>query len=417
MRAYERLLRYTRFPTASDESKDCCPSTETQSVFAEYLASELAEMGIEDVTVDDNGYVYASIPATTVEGTFTPTIGFIAHLDVSDEVPCEPINARTLLYEGGDISLSRDAHTVLSENDYECLRHYRGKHLVVTDGTTLLGADDKAGVAEIMTMAELLVTNPDIPHGEIKIAFTPDEEIGRGADLFNLQEFGAHFAYTVDGSAFGEVSYENFNATSATVEITGNSIHPGDAKNSMINAQEIAMRFHAMLPAVERPEHTEGYEGFYHLTDMEGQVEHATLHYILRDHDGNLLQQREATMERAAAYLNAQYGAGTVRVTLSESYRNMAEVILPHAHLIDNAKEAVRRAGGTPFDAPIRGGTDGARLSFMGLPCPNLGTGSHNHHGRFEFACVEEMDACVDMLVNIAVLYAEQTDVEQKNEF
>ncbi len=410
MRAYERLLRYTRFPTASDESKECCPSTPTQLDFAEYLATELTEMGVEDVTVDDKGYLYASIPATTPTGTFTPAIGFIAHLDVSDEVSCEPVNARTLLYDGKDIVLGRDGRAVLSESDYQCLHAYHGKHLIVTDGSTLLGADDKAGVAEIMTMAELLVTNPDIPHGDIKIAFTPDEEIGRGADFFNQEQFGALFAYTVDGAAFGQVSYENFNASSATVNICGNSIHPGDAKNKMINAQEVAMAFHALLPAAERPEHTADYEGFYHLTHMEGQVEHAVLHYILRDHDRAILQQRESVMRRAAAYLNDIYGENTVQVALTESYRNMAEIIVHHDHLIDNAKEAVRRAGGTPVITPIRGGTDGSRLSFMGLPCPNLGTGSHNHHGRFEFACVEEMDACVDMLVNIAVLYAEQTD-------
>ena len=410
MRAYERLIHYTRFPTVSDEESGDCPSTASQLTFAEYLADELTSLGVTDVTVDENGYLYATIPAT-VHGKDIPVIGMIAHMDVSAEVPCAPANPRVVLYDGTDVVLNaadgQGNPILLSERDYPVLASYRGKHLVVTDGLTLLGADDKAGIAEIMTMAELLCTHPDIPHGTIRIGFTPDEEIGRGADLFNVKEFDADFAYTADGAAFGEVSYENFNATGAVVRIFGNSIHPGDAKNKMINAGEVAFRFHAMLPSAERPEHTENYEGFYHLTDMKGQVENAELHYILRDHDASLLAKREAAMNGAADFLNAIYGEGTVQVTLTESYRNMKEIVEKYPHLIDNAFEAVRRAGGTPVSLPVRGGTDGSRLSFMGLPCPNLGTGSHNHHGRFEFASVEDMDACVDMLVNIVVLYAE----------
>lgn len=408
MRAHERLLRYTRFATASNEACESCPSTPSQYTFAEFLEEELIAIGASGVTLDDHGYVYAYIPATVEHAEDIPAIGFIAHMDVSDAAPCENIETDIIHYEGGDILLSSGEK--MTEREFSSLSAYKGKHLIVTDGTTLLGADDKAGIAEIMSMAELLISNPDIPHGKICIGFTPDEEIGRGADLFDLDTFGADFAYTVDGAAFGEINYENFNAYSARVSVKGKSIHPGSAKNKMVSALELAMRFHAMLPACERPEHTEGYEGFFHLTDMQGEVEHATLRYILRDHDLTKVKARARLMQDAAAYLNGLYGEEYVTVEVGESYRNMIEHVTPHMHLIENAKEAIRRAGGEPFTEPIRGGTDGARLSFMGLPCPNLGTGSHNHHGRFEYACVEAMDACVDMLTNIAVLYAEIID-------
>ena len=407
MRAYERLIRYTRFATASNEMSESCPSTPSQYTFAEFLEQELIEIGAENVTLDDNGYVYAVIPAT-VEGEDIPSIGFIAHVDVSDAAPCEGVETDVIHYEGGDILLSSGEK--MTEREFSSLRDYKGKHLVVTDGTTLLGADDKAGIAEIMTMAELLINNPDIPHGKICIGFTPDEEIGRGADRFDLDTFGADFAYTVDGAAFGEINYENFNAYSATVTVKGKSIHPGSAKNKLVNALELAMRFHAMLPPTERPEHTEGYEGFYHLVSLEGETEHATLRYILRDHDLDKVKSRVRLMEDTAAYLNGVCGDTCFTLETKESYLNMIERVRPHMHLIENAKDAIRRAGGEPFVQPIRGGTDGARLSFMGLPCPNLGTGSHNHHGRFEYACVEAMDACVDMLTNIAVIYAENIE-------
>ena len=410
MRAYERLLKYVLFATASDAKSESCPSTPAQLEFAAYLADELADLGVEKVTVDEHGYVYAEIPATEgYETAMIPTIGFIAHMDVSDAVPSENISATVVHYKGGELVLNPetgDSITLSSER-------FADKHLIVTDGTTLLGADDKAGIAEIMTLAELLMTHKDIPHGRVAIAFTPDEEIGRGADLFNISECGADFAYTVDGEKFGEISYENFNAISAKVTIVGKSYHPGDAKNKLVNAQELAHAFHAMLPAVERPEYTARYEGFYHLIEMKGTVEHATLEYILRDHDLAIVRERAEIMRRAAAFLNERCGYEAITLTVTESYHNMAEKIAPHMHLIDNAQEAIRRAGGTPFSHPIRGGTDGARLSFMGLPCPNLGTGGYNFHGRFEFACVEEMDAVVDSLINILVIYAGDAENEQ----
>ena len=402
MKAYERLLRYVRFPTVSSEKSDTCPSTPAQLSFASYLADELTELGVTDVTVDENGYVYAEIPSNTASDTLLPAIGLIAHMDVSDAAPSERVNARTLLYRGGPVYLDEQETMLLFPQE-----SYVGKHLIITDGQSLLGADDKAGIAEIMTAAELLLHNPDIPHGRVCIAFTPDEEIGRSADRFNVSEFGADFAYTLDGADFGEISYENFNAYSASVKIKGKSYHPGDAKNRMINAGEVAHAFHAMLPAAERPEHTQKREGFYHLTESGSTVEEAHLSYILRDHNMNLLQKRIDTMQKAAELLNLRYGEGTVSLSVTESYRNMEEKIRPHMHLIERAEEAVRRAGGTPKISPIRGGTDGARLSFMGLPCPNLGTGSHNHHGRYEYACVEEMDAVVDMIINLLALYAE----------
>lgn len=402
MRAYERLLRYVRFATASDAKSNTCPSTPAQLSFASYLADELTELGVADVTVDENGYVYAKIPSNTASDTILPAIGLIAHMDVSDQAPSERVNARKLLYEGGVIALDEEKTMLLSPDPCDI-----GRHLIVTDGQTLLGADDKAGIAEIMTAVELLMQNPDIPHGRVCIAFTPDEEIGRSADRFNITEFGADFAYTLDGASFGEISYENFNAYSAEVKIKGKSYHPGDAKNKMINASELAHAFHSMLPASERPEYTEEREGFYHLTEIGGTVEEAHLSYILRDHNVNLLQKRIDTMQKVAELLNLRYGEGTVTLSFTESYRNMEEKIRPHMHLVERAEEAVRRAGGEPRITPIRGGTDGARLSFMGLPCPNLGTGSHNHHGRYEYACVEDMDAVVDMIINLLALYAE----------
>ncbi len=403
MRAHERLLRYVRFETASDSKSESCPSTAAQLTFANFLADELTELGIHDVYLDENGYVYAEIPANVTSDTLLPAIGLIAHMDVSADAPSEGVNARTVFYDGGVIALDQDKTMLLTPSP-----SHIGKHLIVTDGKTLLGADDKAGIAEIVTAAELLLSNPDIPHGRVCIAFTPDEEIGRGTDRFKLEEFGADFAYTLDGANFGEISYENFNAYSAKVLIRGQSYHPGGAKNKMVNASELALRFHAMLPAVERPEYTAGYEGFYHLTNMAGKVEEASLSYILRDHNMNILAKRMDRMKAVAELLNAEYGEGTVTLSLRESYHNMAEKILPHRHLVERAEEAVRRAGGEPKITPIRGGTDGARLSFMGLPCPNLGTGSTNHHGRYEYACVEDMDSVVDMLINLLTLYANE---------
>lgn len=409
MRAYERLLKYAAYPSASDANNPNCPSTEEQRVLAQVLVEEMLEMGIKDAHVDEHGYVYGTIPANIPDWNGI-TIGFIAHMDVVRDVPFENVKARVVEnYDGKDLVLNGEQGIVLSPDEFPLLKDYVGHDLVVTDGTTLLGADNKAGVAEILTMAEMLLTNPEIKHGDIKIAFTPDEEIGRGADKFDVEGFGAQFAYTVDGGAFGEVEYETFNAATAKVTIQGKNIHPGTAKGKMKNANLIAMEFAAELPADERPETTEGYEGFYHLTNMSGTVEEAKLSYILRDHDQEKFQIQKEMVLKAAETINARYGPGTVQVEIIDSYRNMEEQIRPHWHLIENAYWAVREVGGEPHSIPVRGGTDGARLSFMGLPCPNLGTGSHNHHSTLEFASVQAMDKCAEVLVKLAEKYADFT--------
>ncbi|MCL2461839.1 MAG: peptidase T [Defluviitaleaceae bacterium] len=406
MRAYERLLRYVTYPTASNEANTSCPSTPEQLEFGKALVEEMVAMGIADANIDGNGYVFGTIPAAKPDAK-GPVIGFVAHMDVSADAPCQPVNPRIVEYRGGDIILSEGI--VLSPSEFPVLAQYKGGGLVVSDGKTLLGCDDKAGIAAILTMAEYFLANPQVEHGAIKIGFTPDEEIGRGADLFDVERFGADFAYTVDGAAFGEVEYETFNASAATVTVTGRSMHPGASKNKMQNASLMAMELAAMLPAAERPEHTEGYEGFYHLTSMEGEAEKAVLRYILRDHDADKLRSREEFLRNAAHYLNSKYGGGAVTVEIKESYRNMSSVLKDKAnwHLIENAYKAVEQVGGTPVSCPVRGGTDGARLSFMGLPCPNLGTGSHNHHSRMEFASVQAMDKVAESLVKIAEIYTD----------
>lgn len=407
MRAYERLMRYARFDTPSTGSSDTCPSTPEQLVLAAALAEEMREMGLSDVRQDEHGYVYGRIPANIPDCT-APAIGFIAHMDVANDVPCTGVQPQVLHYDGSDLLLSEETGAVLSEGEFPVLADYRGCDLVTTDGRTLLGADNKAGIAEILTACERLLAPDAPPHGDVCIGFTPDEEIGRGADLFDVPGFGAPYAYTVDGGAFGQVEYETFNAASASITIKGKNIHPGDAKNKMKNALLIGMEFNGMLPPAEIPAHTEGHEGFYHLTKFTGAEETVQMRYILRDHDWEKLTQRKETVLRIADYLNAKYGAGTVTVTLQDSYRNLEEVIRKHWHLVEVAYEAVTACGGTPVSPPVRGGTDGSRLSFMGLPCPNLGTGSHNHHGRLEFAVVQEMDKCVDMLVKVAELYGKR---------
>ena len=407
MKAYERLIRYAGYETASDSSSPTCPSTPSQLEFGKTLVEEMKRIGIQDAGMDENGYVFGTIKANTKEWKGT-VIGFIAHMDVVRDVPYQGVKARVVRnYDGSPILLSKEKNIFLSPEEFDSLNGYKGCDLVVTDGTTLLGADDKAGIAEIMTMAEILCSHPDIRHGTIKIGFTPDEEIGRGADAFDVKRFGAHFAYTVDGGAFGEVEYETFHAASADIRITGKNIHPGTAKGKMKNANLIAMEFNALLPAEEVPEKTEGDEGFYHLTHMEGTVEEAKLGYILRDHDASKLERKKETVRKAAEKLNGKYGQGTVSVESKDSYRNMAEQIKPHWHLIETAYEAVREAGGDPVSLPVRGGTDGSKLSFMGLPCPNLGTGSHNHHGKSEYACVQAMDRCVSALIRIAEKYCD----------
>ena len=405
MKAYQRLLRYVNYPTASNDASNTCPSTPEQIEFGKTLVNEMLEMGIADANMDSNGYVFGTIPATNPDNK-SAVIGFIAHMDVSPDAPCQPMNARVVeKYDGEDIILSKGI--ILSPEEFPALTQYKGDDLVVSDGKTLLGCDDKAGIAAILTMAEYFLSNPQVLHGTIKIGFTPDEEIGRGADLFDVKRFGADFAYTVDGGEFGEVEYETFNASTVTVNFSGVNIHPGTAKNKMINASNIAMEFASMLPVTERPEHTEQYEGFYHLISMTGEVEKATLTYIVRDHDEGILHSREELMQKIAAFINKKYDHDIVTVDIKESYRNMESIIKDHWHLIENAAKAVKKLGGTPIIKPVRGGTDGSRLSFMGLPCPNLGTGSHNAHSRKEFACVSAMDKVVESLVEIAKMYTD----------
>ena len=396
----ERFLRYVTFDTQSDEESDTCPSTEKQKALAAALVEEMHAMGIADARMDENGYVYGTVPGDPE----LPTIGLIAHMDTAPDASGANVKARIVAYDGGDVCLNEEKGIFLREADYPYLKNHAGKHLIVTDGTTLLGADDKAGVAEIMTAAQQLLTMGG-RHATLKIGFTPDEEIGEGASLFDVPGFGAAYAYTVDGEDAGEISYENFNAAAAVVTVHGFSVHPGSAKNTMINAQNVAMEFHAALPAFARPEHTEGREGFFHLTSMVGDVTTAKLGYIVRDHDAAKFAARKAQMEHIAACLNERYGAGTVELDIHDSYYNMLEKIQPHFHLVENARKAIRTAGLEPIETPVRGGTDGATLSYMGLPCPNLGTGGFNFHGPCECITAEKMDQCTEILLNLVDLY------------
>ena len=391
----ERFLAYVGYETTSCEANECCPSTPNQMALARALVAEMQELGIADARVDEHGYVYGAIPA---KGDHPARVGFIAHMDTSDAVkgPTHPRMVKN--YDGGAITLENGV--VIDGFDF--LPGLKGQDLIVTDGTSVLGADDKAGVAEIMTLAARLMA-PDAPeHCAVSIGFTPDEEIGRGADLFNVADFHADYAYTVDGGALGELEYENFNAAAAQVKVRGVNIHPGSAKNQMKNALLIGMEFNGMLPDWETPAHTEGYEGFYHLCEMQGDEELTTLSYILRDHDADKLEQKKETMCRIAAYLNQKWGEGTVEVTIKDSYRNMREMLEPHMEIVDKVKDAFEACGVTPIVQPIRGGTDGARLSYMGLLCPNLSTGGYNFHGRKELISVQAMEKMVDVLMEIA---------------
>ena len=396
MNVLERFLKYVSFDTMSDEFSETCPSSEKQKVLGAYLVEEMKAMCIADAHMDEHGYVYGTVPGDPK----LPTIGLIAHMDTSPDASGADVKAKVVEYHGGDVCLNEEKGIFLREADYPSLKRHHGKHLVVTDGTTLLGADDKAGIAEIMTAAEHLLKTR-MGHATLKIGFTPDEEIGRGADLFDVAGFGADYAYTADGGTIGEIEYENFNAAGAKAEFFGLNIHPGSAKDKMVNSQYIAMEFQSLLPAAQKPEYTEGYEGFIHLTDMAGEVEKSTLRYIIRDHDMAKFLEKKATMQAAADFINAKYGAGTCVLTLRDSYFNMKQHIEPVMYVVDRAKTAMRLAGMEPVEVPIRGGTDGARLSYEGLPCPNLCTGGENYHGRFEYIPVEDMEKCVQMLVNI----------------
>lgn len=406
MTALERFLRYVTYDTQSSETSETTPSTPKQRLLGKALAQELQDLGLEGAHLAENGAVYAWLPATPGREK-VPVLALIAHMDTAPRVPSENVQARVVRYEGGDLVLNQEKGIVTSLKDFPDLAGQVGKDLVVTDGTTLLGADDKAGVAEIISAVEYLAAHPEIPHGRIAVGITPDEEVGQGSDHFNVEGFGAAVAYTVDGGELGELEYENFNAGAAKVVIHGLSIHTGSAKDAMVNASLLAMEFHQMLPVEQNPRYTTGYEGFFHLGHIEGEVELAEMDYIIRDHDAEKYAQKEQVMRDIAAYMNHKYGEGTVELTITESYRNMKEKIEPHMHLIENAKKAFRACGVEPKIVAVRGGTDGARLSYMGLPCPNLSTGGHNFHGRFEYIPVESMDKMVETIINIAKIYAD----------
>jgi len=392
----ERFLRYVGFDTQSDENSETCPSSAKQKILGAAIVEDMKAMGIADAFMDENGYVYGTVPGDPG----LPVIGLIAHMDTSPDASGADIHARIVEYTGEDICLNPEKDIFLRESDYPGLRKHRGKHLIVTDGTTLLGADDKAGVAEILTAAKVLLES-DVPHATLKIGFTPDEEIGRGADKFDIKGFGADYAYTVDGGPIGELEYENFNGASAQITVHGTNIHPGSAKNQMVNSMLIAMEFAGLLPVQQRPEYTEGYEGFFHLTDMAGEVECSRLFYIIRDHDLEKFEEKKAVMRAAADFINRKYGAGTLDLDIQDRYFNMRKCIEPSFFVVERAKSAMEAVGITPAVNPIRGGTDGARLSYEGLPCPNLFTGGENFHGRFEYIPVEDMEKSVELLIRI----------------
>lgn len=396
----ERFLKYVKFDTKSDEESGVTPSSEGQKVFAKALGNELKALGFSNVTVDENFYVMAEIPSNMNKEV--PVVGFIAHMDTSPDMSGKDVNPKFIeSYDGGDIVLNKENNIVLMPDEFPDLRNYIGKTLITTDGTTLLGADDKAGIAEIVTAMKHLIDNPEIPHGTIKIAFTPDEEIGEGANHFDVKRFNANFAYTVDGGTIGELEYENFNAASAKVIVKGRNVHPGTAKNTMINSALIAAEFMRSLPENEVPESTEGYEGFYHLTSIKGEVELTELSYIIRDFDKESFQNRKNVMQQIANKINERYRRELVSLNIKDQYYNMKEKIEPVKYVVDIAHEAMMEAGVTPKISPIRGGTDGARLSFMGLPTPNFFTGGHNFHGKYEYIVIESMEKAVEVILKV----------------
>ena len=398
MKVDERFLKYVSFETTSDEDSTETPSTACQLLLADFLADELKALGLERVRRDEYGRVYGFLPASP-GCEEAVTVGLIAHMDTSSAVSGADIKPRRFVYEGGDIELGNGVVTRVK--DFPFLENYKRQELIVTDGTTLLGADDKAGVAEIVTAAEYLLAHPEVKHGRVAIAFTPDEEVGRGPEHFDFEGFGAAYAYTVDGGTLGEIEYENFNAAAARVTVHGVSIHPGSAKNKMKNAVLIAGEFMSLLPPAETPSHTEGYEGFYHAGAIAGDETMTEIRYILRDHDAEKLEARKAMIARCADFLNGKYGEGTVEFAIRDQYRNMKEMILPVMYVIERAEGAMRKAGVQPKTVPIRGGTDGAQLSYQGLPCPNLSTGGENFHGVHEFVSVPAMEKMAEILVNI----------------
>ena len=404
MTEVDRFLKYVTFATQSDEESGITPSTSGQRVFAEALVKELEALGLEEISLDDNSYLMATLPSN-MEDKEVPTIGFISHLDTSPDMSGEGVKPRIVAYAGGDIVLNEAENIVLSPRMFPEMEQYIGQDLIVTDGTTLLGADDKAGVAAIISAVAYLQEHPEIKHGKIRIGFTPDEEIGAGADHFDVEKFGCEFAYTVDGGEIGELEYENFNAAAAKVVFSGRNVHPGTAKDKMVNASLLAVEFASMLPADQRPETTEGYEGFFHLTTMVGSVEQAVLQYIVRDHSRELFEQKKQLLEQITAQLNKKY-PGMVSLEMHDQYYNMREIVEPKKYIVDLASEAMEAVGVKPQIKPIRGGTDGARLSFMGLPCPNLFTGGHNFHGRYEYIPIPSLQKSMETVVKIAELVA-----------
>ncbi|MGM9806435.1 MAG: peptidase T [Candidatus Aphodosoma sp.] len=395
----QRFLKYVSFHTTSDENTGLTPSTPGQMEFAKYIAKELKEIGLTEITLDSNGYLMATLPSNTDEPI--PTIGFIAHLDTAPDMSGKHVQPRIVEnYDGNDITLDATENIVLSTKQFPELLNYRGQDLIVTNGHTLLGADDKAGIAEIVTAVEYLLKHPEIKHGKVRIAFNPDEEIGLGAHHFDVESFGCEWAYTMDGGEIGELEYENFNAAGAHITIHGCNVHPGSAKNKMLNAIRVANEYIGLLP-VEVPENTEGYEGFYHIVGITGSVEEAQLTYIIRDHDRAKFEERKATMQTAAETINRRYGAGTAIIEIKDQYYNMREKVEPVKHIVDLAFRAMEEAGVKPTVKPIRGGTDGAQLSFKGLPCPNIFAGGANFHGRYEFVPIQSMQKAVETIINI----------------
>ena len=407
MNVVDRFLQYVKFDTQSDELTNLTPSTPGQMIFAQHLEKELRELGLSDISLDENGYLMATLPANTDKADI-PTVGFIAHLDTSPDMSGRHVSPRIVQkYDGSDITLNTEKQIVLSPSEFPELNHYVGQDLIVTDGNTLLGADDKAGIAEIITAIDYLRQHPEIKHGDIRIAFNPDEEIGKGAHKFDVERFGADWAYTMDGGEIGELEYENFNAAVARVTFTGRNVHPGYAKHKMINSLRIATQFAIMLPRWETPEHTEGYEGFYHLVSIEGTVEKTVLTYIIRDHDRDRFERRKKEFEHLTRKINHEF-PGVAELEINDQYYNMREKIEPVKHIIDIAIKAMEDAGVTPKVVPIRGGTDGAQLSFKGLPCPNIFAGGLNFHGRYEFVPVQSMEKATDVIVQIARIVAEK---------
>ena len=400
-----RLLKYVKVNTISDPKSETLPSTQIQFDLAKILVEDLKEIGVKDASLDENCYVMGSIPGNAENA---PAIGLIAHMDTSPEFSGENVKPQIIEdYDGNDIVLNKDLNIVMKVSDFPYLADFKGHTLITTDGTTLLGADNKAGIAEIMEVAKYFIDNPDVKHGDIKICFTPDEEVGRGTEKFDLEKFGADFAYTLDGSFEGEIEYENFNAASAVVKIHGTNIHPGSAKHKMKNSLLIAMEFNALLPVFDVPQYTEGYEGFYHLDEAGGTVELTTLEYIIRDHDMEKFTARKEFMTKAAAFINEKYGEGTAEIEIKDSYFNMREHILPVMHIVDSAVAAMEKTGVKPIVKAIRGGTDGAALSYKGLPTPNIFTGGFNYHGRYEAVSVESMNKAVATVIEILKSYAQ----------